>query len=126
MRRALSPVAIAESDDERPRSPATGRGLFRGGLRCLGRLGLWNRNPLRRHQRLEEGDGFRKRITRRLTYTRDADAPGEVECGPSIGVLHLEVGAVLGEELYKRREAALRGTMQCRLMRYRIRRRHLT
>src|SRR5207342_1101635 len=67
--------------------------------------GCRQRNALGGHQRFEQGDGFRERLSRRLLDADDADAFCEIERGPAARVLGPEIRAVLGEELDERREA---------------------
>src|SRR6478609_6234560 len=76
------------------------------------------------HQLLNELGGFGKRFG--LAAARDAGPPRHVERRPAVGVLRLEVGAVLDEERDERVEAVLRSAMERGLVWCGGRTRHLT
>ena len=81
-------------------SPASGLKLERcesWGRTLSGRCDAGRRSQ----QRLEQCRGFRERLALPAAARR-ANALREIERRPAVGVLRLQVGAVLGEELHER------------------------
>src|SRR5687767_3891174 len=80
----------------------------------------------RGQKRLDQSGGLGEPFARCLTNARNANALGEIERCSAIGILRLQVRAVLGEEFHEGSEASFCRTMQRGLVRHRRRARHLT